>query len=76
MRITARLRPATSRELWADSDAPAQFAPKVRCTGSPTANLLPIPAHTTPNKVRNPGIQPWVPCLVEVPGIEPGSAQT
>ena len=28
-----------------------------------------------PNNAKNPGDQPWVLCIVEVPGIEPGSVQ-
>ena len=30
---------------------------------------------TSPNNAYGPGDQPWAVCIVEVPGIEPGSAQ-
>ena len=42
---------------------------------SPSAILLPIPDSFAPNNAKDPGKQPRVLRIVEVPGIEPGSAQ-
>ena len=42
---------------------------------SPSAILLPIPDDIPPNNAHGPGDQPWAMRIVEVPGIEPGSAQ-
>ena len=56
-----------------DYGAPDVFVEVPGSVGSLPATLLPIPASYKPNNDKDPGDQPWVPYLVEVPGIEPGS---
>ena len=44
------------------------------CRGS--HSFLPNPVGITSHNAKNPGGQPWVLRIVEVPGIEPGSGQS
>ena len=60
-----------------DYGAPDGFVEVPGSVGSLPATLLPIPASNNPNNDKDPGDQPRVfVIVVEVPGIEPGSAQT
>ena len=60
-----------------DYGAPDVFVEVPGSVGSLPATHLPIPASNHPNNGQIPGGRPGgVVIVVEVPGIEPGSAQT